>query len=68
MFAELLSTYLRLRKWKDNPAASKRQIGIVSWWLTRDPTNDEPISHGELESMKNFLQAHAPSSYREIFN
>jgi hypothetical protein len=67
VFNELLSTYLRLKKWKENPAASKREMGVVARWLTPDAANDKPVSDDELVSMKDFLQAHAPTSYRSIF-
>ena len=65
MFVELFATYLRLQKWKENPHATKCQIGIMSSWMTADPANDRPISSHELENMKDFLRTGAPTSFAE---
>jgi len=51
MFVELFSSYLRLRKWKAHPGATKREIGVVSSWMTADPANDEQLSGHEIETM-----------------
>lgn len=66
MFAELFATYLRLQKWKANPHAMKRQIGIMSSWMTADPANDQPISPYEIDRMKDFLHTHAPTINRSL--
>jgi hypothetical protein len=67
MFVELFSSYLRLRKWKAHPGATKREIGVVSSWMTADPANDEQLSGHEIETMKDFLRTHAPTSFAHLF-
>lgn len=68
MFFEILSTHLRLQKWRQNPTATKREIGVVSWWLTADAANDQALSAQEIQRMKKFLRAHAPSSFARLFH
>jgi len=67
MFVELLATYLVLKKWKHNPAATKRQIGIWSHWLEEREENEHTLSAAEVEHAKAFLKQNAPTSYLEIF-
>lgn len=67
MFFKLFSIYNRLEKWKGHPNATKREIGIVSVWMTPDPGNDQPISPREIGQMKNFLRKHAPTSFARLF-
>jgi hypothetical protein len=67
MFAELMFHYFALRKWKLNPAATKRQIGMLSSWNEDRPENYLPLSRAEVARMKRFLRKHAPSSYRKLF-
>jgi hypothetical protein len=67
MFAELMFHYFALRKWKLNPAATKRRIGLLSSWKEDRPENNLPLSPAEVTRMKKFLGKHAPSMYRNLF-
>jgi hypothetical protein len=52
---------------KQNPAATKRQIGIWQHWREETEDNDRPLAEVEVERMKAFLRQYAPTSYFEIF-
>ncbi len=65
MFIELQAAYLVLRKWKQTPAATKREIGVWARWLDERDDNRRPLSSREVEQMKTFLRRHAPSSYSQ---
>jgi len=67
MMIELQATYLVLKRWNQNPAATKQQIGIWQLWRQRTEDNDRPLTEVEVERMKAFLQRNAPTSYFEIF-
>jgi hypothetical protein len=67
MFIELQSTYFVLRSWKQDPAATKREIGVWDHWGQEREENDRPLSEAEVQEMKLFLRRHAPTSYFEIF-
>jgi hypothetical protein len=67
MFIELQAAYFILRRWSQNPAATKRQIGIWQHWKEETENNDRPLSNVEVERMKAFLRGYAPTSYSEIF-
>ena len=67
MFAKLLATHLVLGKWKRNPTATKREIGVWAHWQEDWEENDCPLSQGEVQTMKTFLRRHAPTSYFAIF-
>ena len=67
MFIELQAAYLILSKWKQNPAATKREIGAWTHWRYDRDDNRLPVSSLELEQMKTFLRRHAPSSYSKLF-
>ncbi|MGA8102766.1 MAG: hypothetical protein WB869_11455 [Candidatus Acidiferrales bacterium] len=67
MFAEVLFNTFVLRKWKENPAITKREIGFSHNWLEDKPENNLPLSQTEVEKMKKFLRQHAPSSYWKMF-
>jgi hypothetical protein len=44
MFAEVLFNAFVLRKWKENPAITKREIGLSYTWMEDKPENDLPLS------------------------
>jgi hypothetical protein len=67
MFIELQGIYFVLRRWHQNPAATKRQIGIWQHWKQKTEDNDRPLSEVEVNRMKAFLRQNAPTSYFEIF-
>ncbi len=67
MFIEVQATYFVLNKWKNNPAATKLQIGIWQHWKEDAEDNNRPLSEVEVERMKVFLRRNAPTSYFEIF-
>jgi len=67
MMIELQAAFLVLKKWKQNPAATKRQIGIWQHWREETEDNHRPLAEVEVERMKAFLRQHAPTSCFEIF-
>lgn len=67
MFVELQGTYFILKKWKQDPTASKRQIGIRSDWMQEGAGNGHPLSEAEVQRLKEFLRRNAPTSYFEVF-
>jgi hypothetical protein len=67
MFIEIQCAYFILRNWKENPAATKREIGLWSKWKEEREENDRPLSSEEVASMKAFLRRHASSSYSKLF-
>jgi len=67
MFAEVLFNFFALKRWRANPVASKREIGLLCSWKEDWPENDLPLSQAEVERMKTFLRRHAPSMYRGLF-
>ena len=67
MMIELQAVFLVLKEWNQNPAATKRQIGIWQHWRRETEGNDLPLTGVEVERMKAFLQRNAPTSYFEIF-
>lgn len=64
---EVQATYLVLKRWSQNFAATKRQIGIWQHWKQQTEDNDRPLTEIEVERMKAFLKQNAPTSYSEIF-
>jgi hypothetical protein len=66
MFNQLQATYLALSKWSQNPAATKKQIGVWRHWQETED-NDRPLSSREIERMKAILRQGAPTSYFELF-
>jgi hypothetical protein len=67
MFIEIQSAYFILRSWRENPAATKREIGLWAHWKEEREENDWPLSSEEVDRMKIFLRRHAPSSYIKLF-
>ena len=67
MFIEVQATYLVLKRWNQNPAATRRQIGIWQHWKQETEDNDRPLSEVEVERMNAFLKQNAPTGYFEIF-
>ena len=63
MFIELQVAYLILCKWKENPAATKREIGTWAHWRHECDDNQRPLSSLDVEQMKTLLLRHAPSSH-----
>jgi len=62
MFCELLGTYCVLRSWKENPSASKKDIGVWRHWREDIPENHVPLSPIDIEKMKAFVLRHNPSN------
>jgi hypothetical protein len=67
MMIEVQAAYFVLKRWNQNSAATKRQIGIWQHWKQETEDNDRPLSEVEVERMKVFLRRNAPTSYSEIF-
>ena len=67
MMIEVQAAYFVLKKWNQNSAATKQQIGIWQHWRQETEDNDRPLSEVEVERMKAFLRQNAPASYFEIF-
>jgi hypothetical protein len=67
MMIELQATYFVLKKWNQNPTATKREIGIWQHWREETEDNDRPLTVVEVKRMKAFLRRYAPTSYFEIF-
>jgi len=44
MFAEILAAHLVLKAWKQNPAATKREIGVWQHWKEDHEENERPLS------------------------
>ena len=64
---EIMFTYFVLQRWKANPAATKREIGLRLSWKLDSAENRLPLSGAEVARMKNFLRRHAPSMYSGLF-
>ena len=67
MFIEVQATYFVLKRWNQNSAATKRQIGLWQHWTLGMEDNDRPLTEVEVTGMKAFLRQNAPTSYFEIF-
>jgi hypothetical protein len=67
MMIEVQATYLVLKRWSQNPAATKRQIGIWQHWTHGTADNDRPLTEVEVQRMKAFLMRNAPTSYFTLF-
>jgi hypothetical protein len=67
MMIEMQGAYFVLKRWNQNPAATKRQIGIWQHWKEEREDNDRPLTEVEVERMKAFLKQNAPTSYFSIF-
>ena len=67
MMIAVQAAYFILKKWNQDPAATKRQIGIWQHWKQETESNDRPLTEVEAERMKAFLRQYAPTSYFEIF-
>lgn len=68
MMAELQGTYLTLKKWKENPKLTKREIGVWYYPENKDEKHDKPFTEVEIESMKKFLEKNNPTAYYQLFN
>ena len=60
MMIELQAAYFVLKRWSQNSAATKRQIGIWHHWKQETEDNDRPLSEVEVERMKAFFMRNAP--------
>jgi hypothetical protein len=67
MMIEVQAAYFILKRWNQNPAATKRQIGIWQHWKEETEDNHRPLSGIEVERMKAFVRRNAPTSYFEMF-
>lgn len=57
MMTEVQAAYLVLKKWNQNSAVTKRQIGIWQHWNEETEDNDRPLSDLEIERLKGIPQA-----------
>ena len=67
MFIEIQCAYFILRRWKETPPATKREMGVWAHWKEEGEENDRPLVSEEVDRMKIFLRRHAPSSYIKLF-
>jgi hypothetical protein len=67
MMIAVQAVYLVLKRWDQNSAAAKRQIGIWQHWKEKTEDNDRRLTEVEVEGLKAFLKQNAPTSYSEIF-
>ena len=67
MMIAVQAVYLVLKRWDQNSAAAKRQIGIWQHWKDESEQNDRPLTEVEVDRLKTFLKQNAPTSYAEIF-
>jgi hypothetical protein len=67
MFIEVQAACFVLRRWNQDSAATKRQIGIWQHWKENTEDSDRPLFEVEVERMKALLRQNAPTSYFEIF-
>jgi hypothetical protein len=67
VFISAQAAYLVLKKWNQNTAATKRQIGIWHHYRQETEGNDLPMTGVDVERMKAFLRRNAPASYFELF-
>ena len=67
MQIELMATYFVLRRWKENPGATKKEIGIYYHWTWDKQENNVPLSQKEVRRMKEFQRKYCPSAYYKLF-
>jgi hypothetical protein len=67
MYIALMATHAVLKKWKQNPGASKAEIGVWWGWCRPSEENNLSLSEAEVAKMKQFFEQHAPTTYRELF-
>jgi hypothetical protein len=67
MQIELMATYFALRNWKENPSATRMQIGVWSHWMEDKPENHLPLPLDEVDRLKRFYAKWASTSFREMF-
>jgi hypothetical protein len=67
MFIDLQAAYFILSKWKQSPAATKREIGVWAQWKEERKENNRPLSNSEVQKLIAFLRRHAPTSFFQIF-
>jgi len=67
MMFYMMAIYFILKKWKQNPSASKMQIRIWSHWKAATEANRLPLSTTEVEKMKRVLKEYGPMAYQKLF-
>lgn len=67
MLFYLMAVHFILKKWKQNPSASKMQIGIFRHWNVATEENQLPLSPTEVEKMKRVLKEYGPVTYQKLF-
>jgi hypothetical protein len=64
---ELMGTISVLKRWKENPALTKREIGVWWDWIEGAAGADVSLTDEDIVQMKAFVQRVAPSTYAELF-
>jgi hypothetical protein len=67
MLFYLMAIHFILKKWKQNPFASKMEIRVWSHWHAATEENSLPLSPTEVENMKQVLKEYGPVTYHELF-
>ena len=67
MMIAVQAVYLVLKRWDQNSAAAKRQIGIWQHWKDESEQNDRPLTEVEVDRLKTFLKQKCPNQLRWIF-
>jgi hypothetical protein len=68
LFIELLAYKLILETWRENPNATRQQMGVWSQWSSDDGINQSALTQHEVETMKSYVQKHAPTTSRNPAN
>jgi len=55
MVLEFMVTELILKKWKENPKATKKEIGVWYHWQLDTPENNLSLSKEEVKRMQQLL-------------
>jgi hypothetical protein len=63
---ELMATVSVLKRWRDNPALTKREIGVWSHWTDGGDEMDVPLTQEEVAQMREFVRRVAPSIYANL--
>lgn len=66
--AEIQGLHYVLKKWKENPSLSRREIVLsYGWEKDTDVENNKPFSQKDIERLKKELNRLSPAAYKSIF-
>jgi hypothetical protein len=67
MMIEIQAAFLVLKKWNQNPDATRREIGVWKHWNEETAANNRPLPEVEVATLKTFLRRNASTSYFDLF-